>query len=171
MRITLDDVITRNGDTAEMMNVARQFVDDPYGLLTLWGGVGNGKTLVLYAVVNELRARGRESAYVKFKDLIDFITIGFEDNSERQRYEFIKSVDVLAIDEVDKARMTQYRAEFRSSFFDDRYRSAWAGHSVTLFAMNDDPANLPADIYDRLRDGRFQIIHNADASVRPQMRR
>lgn len=171
MVITLDDVIERDGDTARMVEVAREFIADPYGFLTLWGGVGNGKTLVLYGIVNALRDQGREAAYVRFKDLLDFIAGGFKDDSERRRYEFLKGVEVLAIDEVDKARLTEYRAEVRAAFLDDRYRLAWAGRAVTLFAMNDNPADFPPDIYDRLRDGRFVIVGNQDASVRPALRR
>ncbi len=32
-----------------------------------------------------------------------------------------------------------------------------------------DPAELPGDLYDRMRDGRFVIFHNWDASMRPVM--
>jgi hypothetical protein len=35
--------------------------------------------------------------------------------------------------------------------------------------MNGDPSGLPGDLYDRMRDGRFVVFHNADASMRPVM--
>jgi hypothetical protein len=35
--------------------------------------------------------------------------------------------------------------------------------------MNDDPSKLPGDLYDRMRDGRFVVFHNTDASMRPVM--
>ncbi len=175
LTLTLDNVSERDA-IADAMTEARRIVDDPYGFLTLWGGVGNGKTLILQAVVNELRQRvGMEGAYVRFKDLLDYIRAGFDDRdgegSERQRYQFLRSVPVLAIDEVDKARMTAYAFEFRSAFLDDRYRLAKAGQAVTLFALNADPREMPPDIYDRLRDGRFVICRIEASSMRPAMRR
>jgi DNA replication protein DnaC len=171
MRITFDDILERASDTAEMVQAAREFVKDPYGILTLWGGVGNGKTLVLYATINALRERGHEAAYVRFKDLLDWMRDGFANNDQRRRYKFLRTIDALAIDELDKARDTQYAQEFSTAFFDDRYRLAWAGRAVTLIAMNNDPHTLPAHIRDRLYDGRFNIVHNSDKSLRPHMTR
>jgi DNA replication protein DnaC len=174
LALSLDDVIGRDGDTRAMIDSVRQAMDWPGGFWTVWGGVGNGKTLILMAVINELReSRGLVGAYVRFKDLLDYIRAGFDDvtgeGSERQRYEFLRGVDVLAVDEVDKVRLTEYTWEFRTAFFDDRYRMAITGRALTLFAMNSDPAELPDDIYDRMRDGRFTIHHNSDTSFRPAM--
>lgn len=173
LALTLDQIIDRK-DTARMADAAREFVADPFGFFTVYGGVGNGKTLILQATVNELREKqGLVGAYVTFKDLIDFVRAGFDDDAfgERARYDFLKDVDCLAIDEIDKARMTAYSAEFRSAFLDYRYRLAWNGRAVTLFAMNCNPADMPPPIYDRLRDGRFVIVHNNDASLRPALTR
>lgn len=173
LAFTLEQVI-RRPDTAQMVDAARAFIADPFGFFTVWGGVGNGKTLVLQAMVNELREeQGLVGAYVTFKDLIDYVRGGFDDDEfgERARYDFLQDVPVLAIDEVDKARMTEYAAEFRAAFLDRRYRLGWSGEAVTLMAMNCDPRSMPTDIYDRLRDGRFVIVQNRDSSLRPAMRR
>ena len=162
------------GDTAKMKEKARAFVADPYGWFTLWGSVGNGKTLTLQAMVNELRTRwGMAGVYITMKDLLDYLRAGFEDEgfTERQRYEHLRTVPVLAIDEVDKVRLTAYATEFRTAFFDHRYRLAKAEEAVTLFAMNHPPWKLPSHLYDRMRDGRFQIVSNHDTSMRPVMER
>lgn len=172
LQLTFNDVIQRNGKTGGMVKLAREFVGKPFGFCTFWGGVGNGKTLVLQAIVNEMRGRGVTGAYVRFYDLIEYVKAGFDDNADssaRERYRFLKDVPILAIDEVDKARMTAYANEFRAAFLDDRYRLAIAREAHTLFAMNADPATFPADIYDRLRDGRFVIFCNTDSSMRPVM--
>ncbi len=76
---------------------------------------------------------------------------------------------VLAIDELDAAKMTDFAYEFRAAFLDDRYRLAVTCRAHTLFAMNGDPSGLPGDLYDRMRDGRFVVFHNTDASMRPVM--
>jgi hypothetical protein len=65
--------------------------------------------------------------------------------------------------------MTDYAEEFRRAFFDDRYRLGLARKAHTVLAMNCDPETLPGDIWDRLRDGRFTVHHNADESMRPAM--
>lgn len=172
MEVTFSDIIDRGADTRRMLSIARGFVANPKGFLTFWGTWGNGKTLILQAVVNELRKAGMTTAYVTFKDLIDWVSAGFDDadsqGTERQRFQFVKQAQVLAIDEIDKTRMTDYRAEFRTAFFDWRYRSAIAGDAHTLFVMNENPERLPPDIYDRLR--QFEIVHNGDQSMRPALR-
>jgi DNA replication protein DnaC len=173
--LRLPDLHGRNEDTQAMKDAAAEIVEDPYGILTVWGGAGNGKTLALQAIVNELRERYEmEGAYVLFSDLIDWVRAGFDDESEeteRQRYEFIRSVPALAVDEVEKTRLTDYSDEFRFKFLDHRYRLATSGDAVTVLAMNCDPKELPYHIYSRLNDGRFQIVENQDSDVRPHLTR
>lgn len=173
LSLTIDEIRDRP-DTRLMIDAAHDIITDPYGFLTVWGGVGNGKTLLLQAIINHLRTDlSVEGAYIVFADLLDFVRAGFDDDSfdERDRYKFLKRVPALAIDEIDKARMTAYSDEFRSKFFDYRYRLAVEGKAVTIFAMNCDPGELPMHVYDRLRDGRFIIVHNGDTSIRPTMKR
>ena len=169
MAARLDDVALV-GDTARMTELARKFVAEPWGFFTLWGGYGNGKTLILQAVVNEFREKyGNLGIYVRMHDLLEYVRAGYAADARedaRARYEQLKSLPVLAIDEFDAARMTDFAYEFRTAFLDDRYRLAITRRAHTLFAMNCDPATLPGDIYDRLRDGRFVIFHNADQSMR-----
>lgn len=169
--VTLDQVVGRGRDTRKMVELARRFVAKPWGFLTLWGGYGNGKTLVLQAIVNEMRDAGVPSAYVRLADILAYLRDGFRDWTEQHRYELLRDIEVLAIDEMDGARMTGYAWEFRSKFLDDRYRRAVEGTAHTIFAMNVDPETLPGDIWDRLRDGRFRVFENRDASLRPSMRR
>lgn len=174
LALRLDDVVGRGGDTSKMVALARRFVEEPWGFLTLWGGYGNGKTLILQAVVNEFRERhGIVGTYVRMHDLIEYVRAGYAADARddaRARYERLKALPVLAIDEFEAARMTDFAYEFRTAFLDDRYRLAVARRAHTLFAMNCNPTQLPGDLYDRLRDGRFVIFHNADPSMRPAMK-
>lgn len=174
--LRFSDVIQRSdgGDgTAEMLKLARAFVGEPRGIFIVWGGYGNGKTLILQAIVNEFRhQRGVWGTYVRLKDLIDHIRDGNAPDAlddARERYEYLKAVPILAIDECDKARMTEYAEEFWRAFLDDRYRLGLACEAHTVLAMNCDPATLSGDIWDRLMDGRFTRHHNADESMRPAM--
>lgn len=173
LAITFKDVIL-TGETAQMTREAQRFLDSTGGFFTMWGGYGNGKTLILQAAVNEFRARGMSGTYVRMRDLLDYVRAGYDAHAKtdsQARYERFKALPVLAIDEVDGARMTDFAYEFRGAFLDDRYRLGLTGRAHTLFAMNCDPATLPGDIYDRLRDGRFTIFHNRDSSLRGEMGR
>jgi DNA replication protein DnaC len=174
--VGLDDLLCRCNDTPEMIRVVRRFGQWPTGMLTLWGECGNGKTLCLQALVNHFReGHGWVSVYARFTDLIDWMRAGHASDAgdnARQRYEQLKGAQFLAIDEVDKARMTDYAHEFRTSLLDDRYRLAIEGTHFTALACNEDPSELPIYIYDRLRDGRFgpdAIFHNRDPSLRPSL--
>jgi len=176
LELRFADVIHRSDSgngTTEMLGLARAFVNEPRGMLTIWGGYGNGKTLILQAIVNEFRRqRGVWGTYVRLKDLIDHIRAGNAKDAlddARERYEHLRDVPILAIDECDGPRMNDYAEEFRRAFLDDRYRLGLARKAHTVLAMNCDPATLPGDIWDRLRDGRFTVHHNPDESMRPAM--
>ncbi|HEY4691107.1 MAG TPA: hypothetical protein VIK33_17485 [Anaerolineae bacterium] len=177
LALTLDDIAERGECTAKMLGAGRDFAAFPYGMLTVWGGPGNGKTALLIALVNHFNTiRFGEAYYVRFVDLLDIVRAGYEAKVEldaRRRYERLKNIWFLAIDEMDKANMTGWASEFRARFFDDRYTLARERLCHTAIAMNDDPASLPDYLYDRLRWGAapgangFRIVHNADESARP----
>ncbi len=77
---------------------------------------------------------------------------------------------VLAIDEFDKLKVTEWYEEFETMLMSRRYRDAVDGLSGTVLAMNSDPAKLPEHIYSRLSDGRNLILHNTDPDLRSLMR-
>lgn len=166
-----------------MLEAAGEMLNNPCGWLWIWGGPGNAKSEVLIALVNELNERGHGPAvYTKFTKLVDYMRDAFDERKRRAddpgfdlgyiaRFNRLKAVRVLAIDEMDKVRETPFLNDFRFDFLDDRYRQGIAGQTVTLFASNSDPATLPDPIWDRVRDGRFKVIHNQAASARPYMGR
>ena len=177
----LDD-IRQNPGNAEMLIAARGMIDDPFGFLYIWGGPGNAKSEVLIALCNHFNENGRTAVYIKFKKILDFMKDSFSEKRKRERDPFandgyidrfnrLVSAPVLAIDEMDKAKMTEFAEEFRFDFLDDRYMQAQAGETITLFAGNDDPKKFPSAVWDRLRDGRFKVVENTAGSARPKMRR
>jgi len=173
LEIRLEHIVEYSDETRDLAALARRFITDPVGFLTVWGPYGNGKTLILQSIVNEFRIQhGVIGSYVRLYDLIEYIRAGFDDGSDssaRQRYLQMRCVPLLAIDECDGPRFTAFAEEFRRVFLDDRYRMAIGGNAYTILAMNTDPATLPGDIYDRLRDGRFIIHHNTAPSMRPAL--
>lgn len=171
--VTFDSLIDRNDTTAEMIKAGKEFAAGRTYLLTLCGGVGLGKTATLCAVVNDANAKDYGCAsYVRFTDLLGIIRKGFKDSSSDDKYQKLLSIPVLAIDELDKAKNTEWAEEFRTMFFDDRYRQARNRKTKTILAMNGDATDLPEHIYDRLRfgekiEGGFRIIRVTGTSARP----
>jgi DNA replication protein DnaC len=184
----------KNGDgkvlvsNREMLEQARQFTLEPYGFLYLWGGPGNAKSDVLIAVVNEINLKAGQAVavYIKFSKLVEYMREAYIEHQKRkadpfaratyaERFDQVKAVKVLAIDEFDfdgeKLRETPFVQEFRFDFLDDRYHLAVHGRTATVFASNSPPESLPEPIFDRIRDGRFKIVHNTAPSARPAMRR
>lgn len=172
LALTLDDILPAGPGTAHMLTAAWSFLETPAGMLTLWGGVGNAKTLILQAVVNECIQRGVMAVYVTMLDLLDYIREAYngQTDSAWRRLDRFATVPVLAIDEVDKVKASDWTIERESSLFDKRYRLGVSRMAGTLLAMNKDPHGLPEWISDRLYDGRNIVIHNTDPSMRSVMR-
>ncbi len=159
-----------------MLKACRSFVEDPVGILTLWGGVGNGKTMCLQAVVNELIERGVMSIYITAFDLFSHIRDAFNarrevvSESAYNRLGRFERVRVLALDEMDKVRPTDWMQEQLTHLIDKRHRHGLDGKNGTLIAMNTDPALQSDWIASRLMDGRNRVVHNTDADLRPMLK-
>jgi len=168
---TLDDLTVYDDASWKMVDLGRRFVVQPRGWLYLWGGPGNGKSLILQAVVNELTARGVGAVYTTFSDLLDLIRDTFSRDAEesyQSRFWRLQRVTVLAVDEFDKINETPWVSELRSKLMDHRYRDAIGGETATLFASNSNPREaLPGWICSRVFDRRFTVHHHQGGDVRP----
>lgn len=132
--------------------------------------------MALQAVINHCLEEGKRAVYVTSFDLISYIRAAFNpqdkkviDEDAYSRLRRFEEIDILAIDEFDKVRMTEWVQEQFTDLIDRRYRLALEGQTGTLIAMNGDPIQLPDWIYSRLSDGRNQIINNTDNDLRPLM--
>ncbi len=174
--ITLADIFESGPGTYAMLAAARAFVERPAGMLTLWGGPGNAKTLTLQGIINESIRAGRLAVYVTMLDLIEYIREAYNERNDNRyesawkRLEKFAGVDILCIDEVDKVKTSDWTIERETALFDKRYRSGLARMSGTVLAMNANPDRLPDWIYSQLSDGRNRIIENRDPDMRRLMR-
>lgn len=163
-------------ENKEMITAAQKLICDPWGWLYIWGGPGNAKTEVLMAIVNEVNLSGSGPAvYTTLGQILEWMRQAYQDDSQESdylsRFDHLKQIRLLAIDEMEKPRETEWVDDFRFHFLDDRYRSALNGETTTVFAGNTDPTTFKSEIYDRIRDGRFNIVHNPAPSARPNMKR
>lgn len=171
--IRLGDIVTdgREG-TQTMVRACTEFLSEPTGILTLWGGVGNAKTMALQAIVNEMLSRGIGAVYITAFDLFAYVRAAFNaqrdvlDGDAYERLVRFERVRILALDEFDKVRVSDWVLEQITDLIDKRYRLGLDGQAGTVIASNSDPANLPDWIASRLLDGRNRVIHNADRDIR-----
>ncbi len=172
LRVTLEKMRARPGSgTQRMVAACRDFLAQPRGFLTLWGGVGTGKTTCLQAITNALMRRG--AVYVSLHDLFEFVRLGFDAASPADgahaRLQRFASVPVLCLDEIDKVNASSWVTEQLTALVDARFRSGISGATGTVLALNSDPAAQPAWIASRLADGRCRLVHNDDRDARAFM--
>lgn len=164
--------------TKKMMAAIRQFIKNPIGMLTIHGTNGTGKTAALIVTVNACLSQGCPAIYIPAYDLLNWIQDAFNHNGDTRdgtaldRLNKLKSVNVLAIDEFQAIKKTDWRVEQLENLIDYRQRFGIDGKMGTLLAMNENPHNMTSyRIRSRITDGRNSplpspIILNNDPDIR-----
>lgn len=159
---------------------ARKAVTEPKGFLTFWGSWGTGKTYLLAAIVNECRKLGYTAIYTTVADLLDELRETFDPGvreSYTVRFERLKRSKVLALDELEKWRASDWAEEKFFQLVDERYRHC--EDRLTVFATNAKVMHgcrvvkgtrWPGYLEDRLTDGRFGVVELKGGSVRPRLK-
>ena len=118
----------------------------------MWGVPGTGKTMLLYCIVNALRAKGIEAIYVVVPGLLDTLRQSYEvDERGDAGWSFgalmgrLANVPVLAMDDLAVEKPTEWAQEKLFQVIDARYR----GRLPLLVATNIIPQKL------RLAGGRI----------------
>ena len=169
-QITFADIDTQGRPGAALMlKAAREFIGQGCtGFLTVHGGYGNAKTTLLKAIVNECVARSISAKYVTMTEVMAYAREAFESqmqgDTDYGRITDLARVHVLVIDEVDKARVTEYAREVQVHLFDARYRNSHAVGTVVAWNGAFDAIDLPS-VLSRL--SQFVVIENNDVDMRP----
>lgn len=168
--IRFADIVTdgRPG-AAKMLEAARQFVQDGCaGFLTIHGGYGNAKTTLLKAIVNECVSKGLSARYITMTEVMAYAREAFESQKQGDtdygRITDLAKVHVLVVDELDKARVSEYAREVQVHLFDARYRKSHAVGTVVAWNGEFDGIDLPS-VLSRL--SQFVVIRNDDPDMRP----
>lgn len=161
--LTWGDLVNLPGsNAAAALLQVRKVVERGYGGVYLWGGYGMAKTAILKIATAEWIRKGLYGTYLLFSDLIDEIRAGFDKETSQSAYERLQSwggMPFLALDELDKARATEFVQETQFRLLDKRYeRVTRAEETVTLIASNEAPDTLPPALRSRLSDPRFAVV-------------
>jgi len=92
------------------------------GLVALEGPPGTGKTRLMMTVVNESRKAGRSAIYITMARLMEHMRQVYDDLRGKQYSALVEKVGqaaVVCIDEIDKARVTEFVKERWFTFLDD----------------------------------------------------
>lgn len=168
-RLTLADMRNRAGDPkgyiVAMRFLAGQMLADPYGFLSIAGVKGAGKSLISATLVATFARNGREAVYYTASEvaakLTDWDAQSDDIPGDPAKFcERLKRINVLALDEIDKVRWSQWLVRTLGDVLDYRHRHA--ADRVTILTMNRGPDAWPHDagVYiehmaSRLTDGRF----------------
>lgn len=161
----------------DALKAARRVVEKPQGFLAFWGAWGTGKTYLLASIVNESRERGRSAIYTTVANLLDNLRAGFDPESAEDfsvLWNRIQSAQVLALDEVEKFRASEWAEEKFFQLIEQRYNAAES--CLTVFATNRpikpgvniiETTRYPGYLESRLADGRFEIVELRNGDLRP----
>lgn len=148
------------------------------GLVTLTGGNGLAKSLILkIAVAETLRSRrGKISRYTHMAEIMEDMRASYDTaepgRSMREIEKRYARYPVLCIDELGVGRDTDFTEEKQFFLIDRRYTAAIENNEplITILATNLDIKDFPPRIADRLMDGRCAHIKLVGASMRPALK-
>lgn len=156
-----------NGNRAAW-EAARSVAGNPRGWLTLWGSYGPGKTHLLAATVNACTQHRIAAIYYTLPDLLDKLRGSYGVDGFSGLFDKLVAVRVLALDEVDKVRLTDWAIEKVYQLIDARYREL--DRLATLFAMNIEPdpsEDVMGYLFSRMHDHRNQVVEVGGGDARP----
>lgn len=139
------------------------------GILTFYGKPGRGKTTLLIAAINEAREANIPAVYAKVSDVLDYLRNAYDpartaELSADDRWHLLTTVDVLALDELDQFKTTEWAMEKFLALMDERWRNM--DRTLTLIASNAAVANLPEKVGSRLQDRRANLFHLTGIDMR-----
>jgi DNA replication protein DnaC len=140
--------------------------------VSFWGKVGNGKTHLLAAIANALKAKGKIVVFIKMTELLDLIRSTFrkEEKNVQQigKHDIMKALiqcDFLMIDDIGAENITGWVEEVIFDIIDARY----ARKKPILVTSNLSPDDLEKQIQDRSFDRLnevTQFLNNTASSMR-----
>lgn len=150
-----------------------------YGMVFMYGGYGQGKSLLLKIAVATALNDGKRAAYANLASVLDDIRTAYDERENKMtelvhRMEWWTSLDVLAVDELDKVGQTEWARERVFQLLDARYQRAVRQEALTVIAANYQSTDeLSGYLKSRIEDNRFvgngYVIHLKGTDGRKSM--
>ena len=132
------------------------------GWLFLTGKFGCGKTHLAAAIANEVVSLGVETLFLTVPDLLDWLrySFGSDDTSYESRFEEIKNVRLLVLDDLGTQNATAWAREKLYQIINHRYTQ----RLPTVITTNIDLSEIDERVSSRLQDRGLVLKVNIDAS-------
>ena len=105
------------------LSQSQQFAGTPHGWLALMGSYGCGKTHLAAAIANTCVEYGMSTIFLTVPDLLDWLrnSYGAADVTFEQRFDEIRNIDLLVLDDLGTQNSTQWAEEKLFQIIDYRY--------------------------------------------------
>ena len=141
--ISIDDLKPITGKTNAIKTARLLIQHNPQyvtGFVTFYGSFGVGKTYMTKAIINHFRLAGVMSVYARMADILAEVRATFGDNT-RGATEYLidqyRGYKVLAVDEIDRIKLTEWAAEIVFRLMDARYEAR--NEILTVICTNSNP--------------------------------
>lgn len=126
---TLDAYACPPGDPTAL-HAARAIVDDPYEVGGwFFGDAGTGKTHLVAGAINAITDRGIPAVFVSVLELIDRLKASYDRKGtvkmgETDVIRWLSQIDVLVLDDLDKAEFTPWVSSRLYALINQRYENS-----------------------------------------------
>lgn len=164
VNLTWDVIDPEISDGVKGLNAVQPLYRQGWGFSLLWGTYGQAKTLLGKILVATALREGKSAMFTNMNQALDDIKLAFDDqhmNTELiRRMDKWINLDVLFIDELDKASSSEWAKQRIFQLLDQRYARALREEAVTVVASNSYSETFDGYLKSRLKDSRLgPMVH------------
>ena len=135
----------------------------PFIWLLIYGGTGNGKSHLCYAMTRLMLLRGMQAEMIASAELFSKIRQGIDSHESDQIIKQYKDIYALVSDDWGVG----YGSDFEKARFDEIMASRYENARVTVLTTNKDITEIPERVRSRFEDiSRSKIILNKSGDYR-----
>ena len=142
----------------EVKAICEDFARAPRNWLVLAGNVGSGKSHLAFAIANALLAKGVGVYWETMPELMDALRAGYKDGSYDERFNLMKRVPVLILDDLGTENASDWVTEKLFQLFNARYLKAAPTVVTTNLDLETAEAKLSARVRSRLLDRKLSTV-------------
>lgn len=176
------DDLSQNAAVISMRKAVEHVMARGYGFVFLWSSEpGVAKTVALKIAVRQSLEKKIAACYIRMSDILENLRSVYGDNKQfvDLRDNAVSAlakwttIPVLAIDEFEKARASEFEAEKKFALLDKRYELNIENQAgITLIASNQDPRTIENSyLRSRIFDGDSTVLEVVGADARPVQKR